>query len=1369
MNISRTQLLLDIRNCSSVDCDAGLEIHLHYRSCTKGKQEESRLTSRLRSGSFWLYWLPPPLALGIDLPGRAASPPGRLPPLGHILLLLILPLLGLLLGLPHLGHERRHPSHEIVHPLSILGAHPHEAGVGHGLPQLPLQLLPRGTGAQPPLPVLAGASSLLFAAAAGAAARETGNGVVGAAIPRAAATIAIEEAAEGYHLDGDAAATAAAATEGGGGTRGGRGRRKRGGGKKKGAAAAGAGAAAAEEEDDRGDRDDNNAGGGKDRASSSAAEAAAAASNAGVAAERNSPRGEDATTKGRVGDDDDDDGRASSERDAAAAADRPKKQKKQQGRRGNDTKESADGEGQKNRGGKTKKKGPRKRMYPSHAPLDVCLKRYLSSASDPHSHELGPGSVIRGKLRAMPSKSGSAFVTCDRGFLKKDVMIEDSVGRNRALNGDAVFVELIGLLGEEDDEEGGGRTATPPTRAVSAVNGDAAKGDDGNVKGGNEEDDDVDRAAEELEKRLRLDDNVEEDDEDDAPPLWQDDDAQRSLWDPSLPIQRRTAMHADDDDGDADGGDGEAQYGGRVICVCPPKSIPGASASELDPSDKQTRNNKRGEPKASAPSRTIVGPAKLLPGAGRWLLEPRNKSLPRFMCPPGFTPIDAPNSGNGNGNSNKGGKGGGGGRGGGKGGGKDGKNHGNDTKVGGGGLLYRAEYHQGAWSEYDRWPPCRNVRPVGDISTLSSGPNGGAPAVSSIIEYETEALLAEHDCDHGEFSPSVLRETETAVRSGLFPTPEGLYSDVGWKPTPAMLCGRRDFRNHRIFTIDPTTAKDLDDALHVSPLPDGRVEIGVHIADVSHFISPESDVDIEAARRATTVYLVDRTVPMLPRKLCEVACSLNEDVERLAFSCVWRMNLDGTLENRTGGGKGRKGAEGGDDGVDDPYDVDVWYGKSVIKSCARLDYATAQNIIERKVVSDPNTPEADLSEDLWPASRRPTGGHTVAEVASDVRLMHKVAMARRAMRFENGALTLNGIKMTFQLGGRYGGAAARAAAREEEDEDDDDWEGPELAEPYPIRDSNRLVEEYMLLANYLVAQRLLSHAGGRALIRSHPPPLRKGLANVVDIAKESINYHLDMTTSQSLQSSLSHLGRTCHDALVMQCITELLMVPMKPATYIAAGEVDSQLEWRHFALNIPYYTHFTSPIRRYADVIVHRLLMATLDGPAAVEDYPQSSEEIHEVAEHCNEKKAASKAAQDRSDRVFLSLYLKSHPQEAKDVLGVVLSVGERAFMVYVPRLGMSGSCYTEQHEDVFTSECHSPPECEGEGRMGGGRRRIVMTRRDAAPVGANDGGGNNGGEGQPAWRSVEIKVFAKVRVSCSCRDGPPVDVSIRVEGPWEE
>jgi DIS3-like exonuclease 2 len=520
-----------------------------------------------------------------------------------------------------------------------------------------------------------------------------------------------------------------------------------------------------------------------------------------------------------------------------------------------------------------------------------------------------------------------------------------------------------------------------------------------------------------------------------------------------------------------------------------------------------------------------------------------------------------------------------------------------------------------------------------------------------------------------------------------------------------MLVGRRDYRDRRVFTIDPTSARDLDDALHVASLPDGRVEIGVHIADVSHFLRPGSAVDAEALRRATTVYLVNDVIPMLPRPLCEVACSLNENVERLAFSCIWRMNMDGTMAGNN----------------------DVWYGRTVIKSCARLDYATAQNIIDGKCGNGEG--RADEVE-FWPTSRRPTGGHTVDGVAADVRLMHRVAMARRRLRFENGALALNGIKLAFQL--------------------EEDGETPRLCAPYPIRDSNRLIEEYMLIANYLVAQRLITHARGRALLRHHPPPLEGRMQQVVDVSKEAFDFDIDVTNSKTLQESLSKISRDCDDELVVQCVTESLMNPMRPAQYMAAGEVDDT-DWQHFALNIPYYTHFTSPIRRYPDVVVHRLLQATLDDD--VDGFPMTQQEIQAAAGHCNDMRMAAKKAQERSDRVFLSLYLKRNP--ISSALGVCLGVGEKTFTCFVPSLGMSTRVFLQEHEDEFDINAFEDSS---------GKRRIVIqpkTNAGVKPLAADDVSRGR------SWKSLEIGVFTKLEVACSCKCQPPIDVRVKVVGPW--
>lgn len=388
---------------------------------------------------------------------------------------------------------------------------------------------------------------------------------------------------------------------------------------------------------------------------------------------------------------------------------------------------------------------------------------------------------------------------------------------------------------------------------------------------------------------------------------------------------------------------------------------------------------------------------------------------------------------------------------------------------------------------------------------------------------------------------------------------------------------------------------------------------------------------------------------------------------------------------------------------------------NAIQSCARLDYSTAQNIIENQVAFGEN----EVDENLWPKSRRPTGSHTIDQVAADVRLMNKIAQARRSLRFQNGALALNSVKLTFQLDG--------------------DGETPLLCKPYEIRDSNRLVEEYMLLANYLVAERLITHAGGRACLRSHATPLSDGLKKVAEVAKEAIGFDLDISSSEGLQRSLSRLGRQCRDDLVLKCVTEMLKVPMKPATYVAAGTVPSHA-WAHFALNIPYYTHFTSPIRRYADVIVHRLLQATLDGN--VDDFKSDEKQINQFCDRCNDKKEGSRKAQERSDTVFLALYLKRHP--LKSQLGVVLSVGQKTFTVFLPNLGISAMVFLDEHKDWIQFEDNT---------VAGHDRRIKLQRTC-----------KHKGE---TWKELVVKTFCKIRVTCNCQEKPPVSVKLVLEGPW--
>jgi len=915
------------------------------------------------------------------------------------------------------------------------------------------------------------------------------------------------------------------------------------------------------------------------------------------------------------------------------------------GGRGSTSTQRKSGKGQKETNRNPKKKV--KELFAPHLPLDEALRLYSEE----------PTQYIRGKFRVSGSAGQriKAFVSCDRGGFRRDVIISGVADTNRALDGDTVFVEILGPVEElsEDGKKDDAQNEAADDNVAGELAQLAVDDDDTVERDGSTEFEDYDVSE-------------EEDEEEEQVSTWDQDAMQRSLWNPQVDIRRHASIKSEYSSRNASilssiAGDsvaGSGQMRGRVVHVCVSRT---------------------GRP------RIIVGTLKRQSQGqnGRIILVPSNRALPFFVVPRDAEKYLS---------------------------GDDAGSRSNLFKdAGSRSTLFKAEYNASAWMSGMRFPPCRKVEVMGS---------------SFDPEDETQALLTEFDVNHGEFLPSVLRDVDRAVKSGRTKKAsvsgaEGMKGeDLGWEPTKQDRKGRRDYTKERIFTIDPTTAKDLDDALHIKLLPNDQIELGVHIADVSYFVKPHSAVDKEAAYRATTVYLVDRVIPMLPKPLCEIACSLNENVERLAFSCVWTMNLDGTLATEEGSekknGRGKKGRK-----------EKVWYGRTLIKSCARLDYNTAQNIIDGKC-GNPGQTDGDISEDLWPRSRRPTGGHTIMEVANDVRLMHKVAMARRRLRFDNGALALHGVKLVFRLG--------------------DDNKTPQLCEPYPIKDSNRLVEEYMLMANFLVAQRLITHAGGLALLRQHPPPLEQGLDEVAQVA-QGLGLEFDTTNSASIQNSLRRISHECTDDVILQGITELMMTPMQPAEYIAAGAVE-KIQWRHFALNVPYYTHFTSPIRRYADVIVHRLLQATLDGPQAVKEYYQGVEEISSITDHCNDKRMGSKKAQERSDRVFLSLYLREHP--IKCAMGIVVSVGEKAFTAFVPCLGLSTRVNLEDHEHL----AYEPIEDI--------RRKIIVRRQ---------GGGVEDGNEEPVWTGgselLEILVFAKIAVACVCKETSPIDTIVKLVGPW--
>ncbi|KAF7223023.1 DIS3-like exonuclease 2 isoform X1 [Nothobranchius furzeri] len=458
------------------------------------------------------------------------------------------------------------------------------------------------------------------------------------------------------------------------------------------------------------------------------------------------------------------------------------------------------------------------------------------------------------------------------------------------------------------------------------------------------------------------------------------------------------------------------------------------------------------------------------------------------------------------------------------------------------------------------------------------------------IQPETEGILMEYDVDFSEFSDEVL---------GCLPT------NLPWSIPPEEIRKRRDLRRECIFTIDPASARDLDDALSCKQLPDGNFEVGVHIADVSYFVEEGNALDAIASQRATSVYLVHMVIPMLPRLLCEELCSLNPHTDRLTFSVIWKMSPDGKI-------------------------LDEWFGRSVICSCVKLSYDQAQSLIE-------------APEKIFSAEELPTVDplHTVDEIHQAILNLHAIAQNLRAQRFINGALKLNQPKLCFTL--------------------NKETMMPQGCSTDEHKDSNELVEEFMLLANMATANHVYQSFPDLALLRCHPPPKTKLMEEVKELCTQ-LGFDIDISSAGALNKSLNTLyGDDEFHAARRDVLTNLCSRPMKIALYFCAGILKDTELFKHYALNVPFYTHFTSPIRRHADIIVHRLLASSLNcGP----HLSLSAVEVGKQASLCNDKKTAAKKVSELSTDLFFGMFVKECGP--LDSMAIVMGVLDKAFDVIV-------------------------------------------------------------------------------------------------------
>ena len=494
-------------------------------------------------------------------------------------------------------------------------------------------------------------------------------------------------------------------------------------------------------------------------------------------------------------------------------------------------------------------------------------------------------------------------------------------------------------------------------------------------------------------------------------------------------------------------------------------------------------------------------------------------------------------------------------------------------------------------------------------------------------ETETNVLLIEHDIPCDQFSDEVMR----------------CLPPEDWKITPENSRGRRDLRDLPVMSIDPPNCKDIDDALHAKCLPNGNIQVGVHIADVTHFVAPGSPLDEEAADRGTSTYLVDRRLDMLPGLLTTKLCSLTSTEDHFAFSVLWEMKLVGNKEVQI---------------------IDVSFCKSLIRSVASLSYQQAQELLD-----DPGAGRV-FGQDKNLTTKKSVGSEKESErrqvLGSGIKTLNVIAARLRAKRIEAGALTLASPEVRFVL--------------------DTETQNPLDVQMYTLRDTNALVEEFMLLANITVAKKIVRHFPTFSMLRRHPAPSKRQFDLLCSQAK-AIGVELHVDTSKQLQDSLDTAdllvenggggthGKRKHRNKSNPYFNKLLRIMttrcMMPASYFSSGEV-APPEYHHYGLAAPIYTHFTSPIRRYADVVVHRLLAAAI-GVAPLPSYLENKSHLHEISDQLNRRHHAAQLAGRASVTLHTVLYFQQYPTRTDAVITKVKSNGVG---VMLPSFGIEGMIF---------------------------------------------------------------------------------------------
>ena len=456
-----------------------------------------------------------------------------------------------------------------------------------------------------------------------------------------------------------------------------------------------------------------------------------------------------------------------------------------------------------------------------------------------------------------------------------------------------------------------------------------------------------------------------------------------------------------------------------------------------------------------------------------------------------------------------------------------------------------------------QWPSKESKNIIGEVVDVlgKSGENNA----------EMHAILAQYNLPYK--YPKEVEEAANHIKADI---------------TPQDIAEREDFRDVNTFTIDPKDAKDFDDALSFRHVPDSNLyEVGVHIADVSHYVKENDIIDKEAQKRATSVYLVDRTIPMLPERLCNFICSLRPDEEKLCYSVIFEMDADANIKK--------------------------WHlAHTIIKSNRRFAYEEAQAILEQNGVVDGTGEPAPM-----PTKKKPYTG----EYAEELCMLDRLAKLLRKRRFENGAVNFDSEELHFDVDEK--GKPIRCYFKKS-------------------KDANKLIEEFMLLANRTVAESIGKvRKGVKAKTlpyRIHDQPDPTKLENLREFITP-FGYKLKTAgTRGAVSRSLNALMDACQGRNEQKLIETVALRAMMKAKY-------STHNIGHYGLAFDYYTHFTSPIRRYPDTMVHRLLTHYQNGGKSAnqkyyEDQCLHSSDMEQLAANAERDSIKYKMVEFMSDKI---------------------------------------------------------------------------------------------------------------------------------------